>query len=79
MAQKRIFKEIPKNSIEKIVISESEWNDNSYLDMRIFYDASDGKGTDFRPTKKGITIRLNFLKDFKEGIDKAYKELINEA
>jgi len=76
LATKQIFKEIPRNSLEKIVISESEWREASYLDIRIYYDASNGQGTGWRPTKKGLTIRHEDLADFKKAIDTAYEELV---
>jgi len=75
MATKQVFKEIQKSSTEKIIISESEWEDQSYLDLRIFYDASHGKGTLWKPTRKGITVRLELLEQLKEAIDAACEEL----
>jgi len=71
MSTTRVLSEIPKSSLEKIVISESEWKEVSYLDIRIFYDASNGQGTDWRPTKRGISIRIEDLEEFEKGINKA--------
>ena len=78
MGLKKIFKEIPKNSTEKIVVSLSEWKDLEYVDIRLWYDASGGKNTEFLPGKKGITIKPEFLRDLREGIDLAISELLGE-
>ena len=76
MSTTKVFLEIPRNSLEKIVISESEWREVSYLDIRIYYDASNGQGTDWRPSKKGLTIRHEDLEKFKSGVDNAVEELL---
>ncbi len=78
MSLRKIYKEIPKNSTEKIVVSLSEWNDSEYVDIRLYYDASNGKNTEWKPGKKGITIKPEFLKDLREGIDLAISELLGE-
>ena len=78
MGLKKIFKEIPKNSTEKTVVSLSEWRDLEYVDIRLWYDASNGKNTDWKPGKKGITIKPEFLRNLKEGIDLAISELLGE-
>lgn len=78
MGLKKTYKEIPKNSTEKIVVSLSEWSDSEYVDIRLWYDASNGRNTEWKPTKKGITIKPEFLKDLREGIDKAIEELLGE-
>ena len=78
MGLKKTYIEIPKNSTEKIVVSLSEWNDSEYVDIRLWYDASNGKNTEWKPSKKGITIKPEFLKDLKEGIDLAISELLGE-
>ena len=72
---KQTFLEMKKNALEKIIVSENEYDERGYLDIRIFYDASNGAGTEWKPTKKGVTVRFELLKEFKEGIDKAYEEL----
>ena len=78
MGLKKIFREIPKNSTEKIVVSLSEWNGSEYVDIRLWYDTSGGQNTDWKPGKKGITIKIEFLKDLREGIDLAISELLGK-
>ena len=78
MSLKKIYKEIQKSSTEKIVVSLSEWNGSGYVDIRLYYDASGGQNTEWKPTKKGITIKPEFLKDLREGIDLAISELLRE-
>ena len=78
MSLKKIYKEIPKSSTEKIIVSLSEWSDLEYVDIRLWYDASGGRNTEWKPGKKGITIKPEFLEDLKEGINLAISELLGE-
>ena len=45
--------EIAKNSIEKIMVSLSEYKGFTFVDIRVHYE--DGTG-EWKPTKKGVTI-----------------------
>lgn len=78
MGLKKTYKEIPKSSTEKIIVSLSEWNDSEYVDIRLWFDASGGRNTEWKPGKKGITIKPEFLEDLREGINLAISELIGE-
>ena len=46
---------IEKNSRESIVVSETEYKGNKYIDVRVFY--KDGPEKTLKPTKKGISLR----------------------
>ena len=45
---------IEKNSRESIVISETEYKGNKYVDVRVFYKDTDGS---LKPTRKGVSLR----------------------
>ena len=45
---------IEKNSKESIVVSETEYKGNKYIDVRVFYKDTDGN---LKPTRKGVSIR----------------------
>jgi hypothetical protein len=69
-----IIHEFQKNSGEKVVIQFSEYKGKKYIDVRVFYNAGDGKVEDWKPTKKGITISRDLISELKEGVDKALDE-----
>lgn len=69
-----IVYEFKKNSSEKIVASLTTYRGKKLFDLRIFFDASSGDGSDWRPTKKGITISEDLLPELKKAIDKAQEE-----
>ena len=45
---------IEKNSRESVVVSETEYKGNKYVDVRVFYKDTDGS---LKPTRKGVSIR----------------------
>jgi hypothetical protein len=45
---------IEKNSRESIVVNETEYKGNKYVDVRVFYKDTDGS---LKPTRKGVIIR----------------------
>lgn len=63
--------EFQKNALEKVVIEITEHYDKKYLNLRVWFDASKGQNTDWRPSQKGITLSVDHLEELKEGIDKA--------
>ncbi len=67
--------EIQKNSMEKIRIALTEFKGHKLLDIRVYYDASETRDADFKPTKKGISIPIDLVREVKEGIDKALEQI----
>jgi hypothetical protein len=45
---------IEKNSRESIVVSETEYKGNKYVDVRVFYKDTDST---LKPTRKGVSLR----------------------
>ena len=46
---------IEKNSRESIVVSNTEYKGNKYVDIRVFY--KDGPDDELKPTRKGVSLR----------------------
>lgn len=59
---------IPKNSLEEIRIDLSEFKGNNLVSARVYYDAGND---DWRPTKKGLAIKISLLPEVIEGLQKA--------
>jgi hypothetical protein len=66
--------EFKKNSSEKVIASFTTYRGKKLFDLRIFFDASSGDETDWRPSKKGITISQDLIPELKKAIDKASNE-----
>jgi len=62
---------IPKNSLEEIRIDLSEFKGNNLVSARVYYDAGND---DWRPTKKGLTIKVSLLPDLLKGLQKAIEQ-----
>lgn len=54
----RVIATFDKNSTEKIEVKIVDWKCQDYLDIRIWYTSN---GKDFLPSKKGITLNIEFL------------------
>ena len=67
--------EFNKNSLEKVRIVLTEFKGKKLLDIRVYYDASENEGPDWRPTKKGISISLDLIDELLKGLEKAKKML----
>ena len=67
--------QFPRNPNEEVCISIREYKQRKYIDLRIFYRQ---EGSDeLRPTKKGLTVGLQFFPELKKGLDAFEKELGN--
>ncbi len=61
MSEKKVRSTFAKNGRESIVMSESEYKGFDLIDIRTFYVDAAGE---LAPTRKGVTIRAEKLKDF---------------
>ena len=59
---------IPKNSLEETQIDLSEFKGNKLVSARVYYDAGND---DWRPTKKGVAVKISQLPDLIEALQKA--------
>jgi len=71
--------EIDKSTMEKIRISLTEYHGHKLLDIRLYYDASETREQDFKPSRKGISIPIRLIEQLKEGIDKALEQIEAEC
>jgi len=60
-----------KNALEEVRVEISTYQNKGYLNIRIWFDASKGQNTDWRPSHKGVTLSLDLLPELKKSIDLA--------
>ena len=73
MQNSHIVYEFMKNATEKVRVELCEYLGKDMINVRVYYNA-DETGDDWKPTKKGITLRSDLLPELKKAIDKAYEE-----
>lgn len=71
----RVIATFEKNSMEKIEVKLVDWKCQDYLDIRVWYTSN---GKDFLPSKKGITINVEFLPKLTQALKEAEKILKEE-
>lgn len=57
---------IEKTELEEVRVYLSEYRDQQYFQIRIWYKRKDG----FTPTQKGVILPINALESFYKGIAK---------
>jgi hypothetical protein len=70
---KKLIHAFPRNDREEVCVSAGEYRDKMYVDLRVFF--RDGETDELRPTKKGLTIALDFLPELRKALEKAALEL----
>ena len=70
--EKELVHSFDKSSTEQIQVSLSTFKGKTYVDLRIYYKASDG---DYRPTKKGITFSPDLLPELGEAMRKLIEKV----
>ena len=63
---------IDKNSRERIRVAIEAYSGHTFLDVRVF---ALGDGGEPKPTKQGVTIRLDRVRDLQRLIDSALQEI----
>lgn len=61
-----------KNALEEVRASISRFRGKEYIDLRVYYKADDGE---YRPSKKGVTLVPELLKELEEAVRKLRKAL----
>ena len=56
---------IEKNSRESIVVSETEYKGNKYVDGRVFYKDTDSS---LKPTRKGVSLRPEKVVELRDAL-----------
>ena len=72
MEKVRVIHTFQKNPEEEVRFTLKEYKDRQYLDVRLWFQSSNGG--EYYPTKKGITLSLDYLGEFKKGLERAGKE-----
>jgi hypothetical protein len=67
-----LIAEIQKNMKEKIRVSIEEYRGTRFIDCRVYFEDENGE---WRPTKKGIALNADSIKEVIEALQKASKEL----
>ena len=62
---------------EEVRFTVKEYKDRQYLDLRLWFQSSnDGL---YYPTKKGLTLSLDYLGELKKGLERAGKGAVELA
>jgi len=67
MAEEKSIYEIEKNEREVIKLKKSEFKGKEYIDFRTYVKQPEG---DDIPTKKGISLSVDFIDEFKKAVAK---------
>ena len=70
--EKELVHSFDKSPTEQIQVRLSEYKGKTYVDLRIYYKASDGE---YRPTKKGITLSPDLLPELGEAVRKLIEKV----
>lgn len=60
-----------KNQDEEIRLSVRKYKGRHFIDLRLWFQHQ--KGSEYRPTKKGVFFSLDQLPEFKRGVDRLLK------
>jgi len=73
MNNEQLVHEFMKNALEKVKVEFSQYKGVDVIGIRVYYNAGLVK-EDWKPSKKGITMRTDLIPELKKAIDKAYDE-----
>jgi len=73
MTENRILYEFVKNTHERVRVEFGKYNKFDLVGVRVYFLANVEKN-EWRPTRKGITMKAELLPELKKGIDKAARE-----
>lgn len=67
-----VIKDIQKDNGDTIRVELSEYEGHKFLQIRIWFTNDDGE---LKPTKKGVSIPLNKIKDISEALSVAAEKV----
>ena len=70
--------EFTKNTLEKVIVEITTYQSRGFLNLRVWFDASRGQGTDWQPSPKGITLAVELLPELTKALAAATEFLGNE-
>jgi hypothetical protein len=65
--------EIQRGQDQVICFRLREYKEKTYLDIRVFFKPEDSQ--EIHPTKKGITVGIDLMPEFKKGVFAVEKKL----
>ena len=71
MEEGRIVYRFQKNPEEEIRFTVKEYKGRSYLNMRLWFLPSGG--SEYFPTKKGLSLSLDYLPELMKGLERTAK------
>jgi hypothetical protein len=74
--ENQIAYQFTRNTNEFVCFSFREFKQRKYIDLRIFFKSDGSK--ELQPTKKGLTLSLQFFPELKKGIEHLEKKLVLE-
>ena len=75
--ENNILYQFPRNRTETVCASLRDYKQRKYIDLRIFYRLENSSET--KPTKKGITLGVEFLPELKKALEVLEKEALSQA
>ena len=69
----QVVYQFSRNQDETVYISIREYKNKKYLDLRVFFQPKDAE--DMKPTRKGLTLGVEYLSELKKGILSCEKQL----
>ncbi len=61
----RMIHRFPKNPLEEIRVSITEFKRRQYLDLRLYFKADNG---DYLPSKKGLTLSMDLVDELETAV-----------
>lgn len=77
MDEGRVVYRFQSRPDEEVRFTVKGYKDRSYLDMRLWFLPS--SGDEYFPTKKGLTLSLQYLRELKKGLEQASKAASESA
>lgn len=69
------MKDIQKENGDIIRVAVTEFKDKKYIDIRNFYVDTSTEEVTYKPTKKGISVPIEFYKKLIEALNSIEKEI----
>ena len=69
----QVIYQFTRNQDETVYISLRNYKNKKYLDFRVYFQPKDSE--DMHPTKKGLTLGVEYLAELKKGISICERKL----